>query len=465
MLGNTMAAVATAAGTGGISIIRISGDEALKVLEKAFMPAKCHDGNKENYKYEPRKLVLGNVMDENSEIIDQALAVYMPGPNSYTGEDVCEIQCHGGYVVTQEILGRIFALGAVPAEAGEFTSRAFINGRMSLDQAEAVIDIIEAKSSEALRISERQLSGKMSAEVGQLCDNLLNILAELELAIDYPEETDGTLVSNSMKNGLDGVLEGVENLLKKAKQGKFYSQGVQTAIIGEPNAGKSTLLNAILEEERAIVTPIAGTTRDTVEEFYNLNGLPLRLVDTAGIRDTDDIVEQAGVERSKKALLNADLIFMIVDSSRELTDFITTTITENAHRPLLIVLNKQDLGGEVGQKISEDLKAAYPEIPQVAISAAHGDGIEELKTAVFDIIMEGSVNEPLSGLINERQKSALLRGKEHLCDGLSAYEMGISGDMIAIDIQSAWEALSEISGGAAADDIIDRVFSRFCLGK
>lgn len=457
MLGETIAAIATAPGTGGIGVIRISGDEALKILQAVFTPYGALD-------LVPRYMTLGQVKNVAGDLLDEALAVYMPAPNSYTGENVAEIQCHGGYVVCREILAAVFAAGAVPAEAGEFTARAFINGKMSLDQAEAVIDIIEAKTAEGLKAAERQLGGSLKREIAAAADSLLNILAELELMIDYPEEHDEQNPGAPFAEKLQTVAAVVDKLLARADEGRMLRDGVLTAIIGPANAGKSTLLNALLEYDRSIVTQVAGTTRDTVEEFYTLNGWPLKLVDTAGIRDTDDVVEQVGIERSKRALANADLLLLLLDSSRPIDEFWLQMIAENAARPLLVLLNKCDICGKNELAAARAAIGAVADVPVLAISAKGGDGLEEVKQQIVGLLSSGASGEPLTCLLNERQRSALLQAQQAIADAAAHTEF-FDADMLSVDVQTAWQALAEISGEAAADDIIERVFSRFCLGK
>lgn len=457
MLGETIAAIATAPGTGGIGVIRISGDAALKILQDVFRAYGGED-------VKPRYLRLGRVVNAAGDVLDEALAVYMPGPNSYTGEDVVEIQCHGGYVVCREILAAVFAAGAVPAGAGEFTARAFINGKMSLDQAEAVVDIIEAKTAEGLKASERQLAGGLKREIAAAADSLLNMLAELELMIDYPEEHEEAEPGAGLAEKLSGVAAVVDGLLARADEGRMLRDGAMTAIIGPANAGKSTLLNALLEYDRSIVTQIAGTTRDTVEEFYTLAGWPLRLVDTAGIRDTDDVVEQVGIERSRRALAEADLLLLLIDAGAEIDEFWLAQVEENASRPLLVLLNKADLCDEQALEAKKAKIRAVADVRVLAISARQGDGLDEMKEQIVALLSAGAPGEPLTCLLNERQRAALLVAQQALTDA-AAHTDFFDADMLSVDLQAAWQALAEISGEAAADDIIDRVFSRFCLGK
>lgn len=458
MLGQTVAAIATPPGTGGIGVIRISGTDALPVLQAVFKP---HSGQS----FKPRYMHLGRVYSAAGDILDEALAVYMPGPNSYTGEDVAEIQCHGGYVVCREILSAVFAAGACPAGPGEFTSRAFINGKMSLDQAEAVIDIIEAKTAEGLKAAEQQLAGSLKQQIARAADKLLDMLAELELLIDYPEEHEDTAPGTGLADKLANVQAVVDELLSRAKEGRLLRDGVLTAIIGPANAGKSTLLNALLQVERSIVTQVAGTTRDTVEEYYTLNGWPLKLVDTAGIRQTDDIVEQAGIERSRRVLAQADLVLLLLDAARPIDDFWLDIIKDNAARPILVLLNKADICTPAEQ--ARQLAAIQQQVPHICvltISAKQGGGLDELKQQIVGLLAQNSGGEPLTCLLNERQQAALLTARRAMQDAAAHTEF-FDADMLSVDLQTAWQALAEISGEAAADDIIDRVFSRFCLGK
>lgn len=466
MLGNTIAAIATPPGNGGIGIIRISGTEALPILQRIFQSQK---GGR--LQPEPRRLYLGQVHDAAGALLDQALAVYMPAPHSYTGEDVAELQCHGGYLVCREILAAAVQAGAKLAEPGEFTSRAFINGKLSLDQAEAVIDIIEAKSAEALKISERQLAGSLQQQLIAMADALLDVLAQLELAVDYPEETDEVELQRQILARLAEVRAQVQGLLSQTREGRFYREGALVAIVGPANAGKSTLLNSLLQMERAIVTPQAGTTRDTVEEYYLLNGMPLRLVDTAGIRETTDIVEQAGIERSKQALAQADLVLLMLDASQPPDDFwwdlLRTEAAANLPgRKILVLLNKLDLP-EVEAVWQARLRELCQELdlPLLELAALRGQGLPDLKKALSEALLQQQSGEPLSALLNDRHKAALLAAEQALSSAAEAAQLGFDAAMLSIDVQTAWQALAEISGQAASEEIINRVFERFCLGK
>lgn len=463
MLHNTICAVATPPGEGGISVIRVSGDEALSILKKVFRPG----GKATPFAPSPRYLYLGQVYDSAGLSLDQVLAVYMPAPHSYTGEDVVEIQCHGGFVVTQEILKTLLAAGAVPAEPGEFTQRAFLNGRINLTQAEAIIDIIQAKSAAALELSEKQLGGALGQAVMAVNDQLLDLLAQIEVAVDYPEEEADIWEQLQLPKRLGQCLQRVRSLLKSAEDGKVYRDGLLTAIVGPANAGKSTLLNALLREERAIVTEIAGTTRDTIEEYYHINGLPVRLVDTAGIRETADPVEAAGVRRSREKLAAADLTLLVWDIRRPLTEDWQRLLMAQGEKPLILLLNKSDLlTAAERETAAADWRRAFLGRQVLLLSARENIGIEELRQAIYEIATMGRLRpSDMQGLVNDRQKSALLRAEQHLREALDAAAADIEGSMVAVDIQSAWEALAEITGGVTSDEIIDRVFSRFCLGK
>lgn len=463
MLQNTICAVATPPGEGGISVIRVSGDEALRLLQEVFQPKK----KTTPFVPTPRYLYLGQVRDRDGLPLDQALAVYMPAPHSYTGEDVVEIQCHGGYVVTREILKALLAAGAVPAEPGEFTQRAFLNGRINLTQAEAIIDIIQAKSTAALELSEKQLDGALGQAVLAINDRLLDLLAQIEVAVDYPEEEADIWEQLRLSEHLEECLRKVRTLLRGAEDGRIYRDGLLTTIVGPANAGKSTLLNALLREERAIVTEIAGTTRDTIEEYYHINGLPVRLVDTAGIRETADPVEAAGVRRSREKLAAADLALLVWDIRRPLAEDWRRLLAAQGEKPLILLLNKGDLlTAAERETAAADWRRLFPKRQVLLLSARENRGVEELRRAIYETATMGRLQpSDLQGLVNERQKSALLRAEQHLEDALRGAASGIDGSMVAIDIQSAWEALAEITGGVTSDEIIDRVFSRFCLGK
>lgn len=469
MLQDTIAAIATAPGEAGVSVIRVSGGGALQLLQKVFVNGKM----KPLQQVRPRYVYYGYVVEgetPNQEagetaVLDEALAIYMPGPHSYTGEDVVEIQCHGGFLASHEILKLLLHHGAQMANPGEFTQRAFLNGKLNLTQAEAIIDVIQAKSKAALQLSEKQLQGALGQKVAAAADQLLDLLAQMEVAIDYPEEADDLWETLALPETLGQVLAEVQQLLAGAEQGKLYREGALTAIIGPANAGKSTLLNAFLQEERAIVTAVAGTTRDTIEEYYTINGLPLKLVDTAGFRETADEVEQQGIRRSEKAMAQADLILLVLDGSQPLPAEWQERLQTLLGRPLIVVLNKMDQVADAGAAV-ESFTAAYPQLTVAPVAAKTGQGIEELQQTIFQTVLgKGLQPQDLTGLINGRQKSALERAAAHLQEALQGLAAGMDGDMVAIDIQNAWQALGEITGQQQSEEIIDRIFSRFCLGK
>lgn len=455
-LDDTIAAIATSIGQKGVGIIKISGPEARDIALQIFEfagPAGT---------FQPRYLHYGRIVDTAADaVVDEALVVYMPGPHSYTRQDVIEIQAHGGIVPLQRILQLVLSQGARPAEAGEMTLRAFLNGRLDLAQAEAVLDVIEAKTEAALRVATEQLGGSLSAKVSHIRADLVDTLAFLEASIDFVEDE---IPLQDVVGPLIDTKHRLEKLLQTADQGLIYRDGVRTAIVGQPNVGKSSLLNALLRGDRAIVTDIPGTTRDTLEETVNINGIPLVLVDTAGIRaEPADEVERIGVARSQTALERADLALMVVDGSRDLEagDWQIAALIQD--KPTLMIVNKIDLS-TAHQKI---LPANFlPTAVRVPISALKNEGIDRLEEAIVAEVMAGDVTLADTPLVsNPRHKALLQQSVEYTQAAIVAQQNGLSPDLVSIDVREAVEALGKITGETVTEDLLDTIFSKFCIGK
>ena len=451
-LDDTIAAISTPLGEGGIGIVRLSGEEALPILRRLFRGVRGDDV------MESRRLYYGHIVDPASgEVVDEVLVSYMRAPYTYTRQDVVEINAHGGIVPLRRILELTLRHGARLASPGEFTVRAFLNGRIDLAQAEAVLDIVQAKTEAGLRVAVDQLGGRLSQEVQALRARLVDVLAYLEASIDFPEDE---IPPQDIAPALEQARSQIERLLARADRGMIYRQGVRAAIVGRPNVGKSTLLNALLRTERAIVTPIPGTTRDTLEETMNLRGIPLVLVDTAGIAATEDLIERLGVERSREALRRADLALLVVDGSEPLTEADREIAGLVGQRPAILVINKNDLP----QVVTElDL---LPDAPRVRISALTGEGLETLEEAMVEAVFSGRVmvsDEPL--VSNPRHKALLQRALEHVASAQEAHGQELPADFIAIDLTAAVNALGEITGETVSEDLLESIFSHFCVGK
>ena len=453
---NTIAAISTPAGNGGIGIIRISGNDALEIINRIWIPVKKGD-------FKPFSMRLGNIVDESGEVVDQVLVSYFKAPKSYTGEDICEINCHGGNVSMQRILDIVLRNGAFLAEPGEFTKRAFLNGKMDLTQAEAVIDLINSKSEKEGKASVKQLEGKLGTEIRNIKDEIINLLADIEANIDYPEYEDIEEVRR------EKIIEIIEKQILKLKKlensfesGKILKNGVLTAIIGKPNVGKSSLLNVLLKEERAIVTEIPGTTRDTIEEYVNIKGITLRLIDTAGIRKTDDVVENIGVEKSKKAIDEAELILFLIDGSSKLSHEDLELYQLIKDKPHIILINKVDI-----EQSKLDMKEfESDEDNMIRISAKTSEGIEQLENRIEELFnLKNLETENELIITNIRHKDLIMRAKEGLENANIAISSGIPIDMISIDIKTAIDSLGEILGESISESILDRIFEKFCVGK
>ena len=455
---DTIAAIATAPGEGGIGIIRISGEKSLEVAQSIF---KSMSG-KAIKEYNTRTLIYGNIVD-NENTIDEVLLAYMKGPNSYTAEDVIEINCHGGFISVKKILELILSKGVRLAEAGEFTKRAFLNGRIDLSQAEAIIDVIKAKTDMAHEVAQNQLEGSLSNKIKELRNNVTEVLAHLEVAIDFSEEDVEEITYQTLSEKAEELRKEIKKLYDTAESGKILRDGLKTVIVGKPNVGKSSLLNSILGENRAIVTDIAGTTRDVIEEFVNIKGIPLKIVDTAGIRETEDIVEKIGVEKSRESFNTADLVIMVLDSSRELSNEDIDILEKLEDKKTIVLLNKTDLE----QKIDEDKILKYVDKDSIIkISALQHEGIEELHDKIEAMVYNGSIKNTSSLVItNSRHKDALLKAYESINDAINAIEQNLPYDFIEVDFKNIWDYLGYINGDTVKEDLLDTIFSNFCIGK
>jgi tRNA modification GTPase TrmE len=456
---DTISAIATALGEGAIGIVRISGPNSLAMAEKMFF---TKDGRTLSA-YESRRMVYGHVEDNTGNTVDEALCVFMPGPHSYTGEDVVEIQCHGGIQSLKTILGLTFAKGARPAEPGEFTKRAFLNGRMDLAQAEAVMDIINARSNEALKLAIRQQKGQLSTEIRHIRDALKDVVVHLEAVIDYPEEDIEDVTFDEVKDCIVNGLASVNNLLSRAHTGKIMREGLLTAIVGRPNVGKSSLLNCLLREERAIVSEIPGTTRDVIQEQMLIEGIPLVLADTAGIRQTNDFVESIGVEKTKEILAASELAVVVLDGSEPLRIEDKEILSSIEAREHVIIVNKIDLPCLLDL---EALKAKFGAQNVLTLSVKSTKGVDAfvqwLKNFVYGA---GGTVEKGVFVQNVRHEKLLSATKESLNDALVAAEKHIPYDCIVIDLRNAINQLGAITGETVQDEIINEIFARFCLGK
>ncbi len=455
---DTIAAVATAMSSSGIGIIRVSGEESIAIVDRIFKSKKA---GKSLFKVPSHTVHYGMIQD-GEEILDEVLVVVMRGPHSYTAEDTVEIDCHGGILMMKRILETVIKYGARPAEPGEFTKRAFLNGRIDLSQAEAIMDVINAQNDYAIKSSVSQLKGSVSRKIRSLRDEILYQIAYIESALDDPEHISLDGYSDQLLKTLEPMIQDVDNLLKSANNGRIVSEGIRTVILGKPNAGKSSLMNVLLGEERAIVTDIAGTTRDTLEEQIQLHGISLNIIDTAGIRDTEDVVEQIGVSRAKKAADEADLIIYVADGSRPLDENDEQIIKLIQNRKSIVLINKTDLKLEFSEK---DLEAKT-NLPVIGISAKEETGIDELEKAIQQMFYGGEINFNNEVLItNIRHKTALADTlaslkmvRQSICDHMPE-------DFLTIDLMDAYEQLGKIIGESVEDDLVNEIFSKFCMGK
>ena len=448
-----IAAIATGAQVAAIGIVRLSGEGVIPMAQRLFTPARGPAVSEQP----DRKLCYGRLCRRDGSLLDLCLVTVSRGPDSYTGEDTVEFQCHGSPLLLRTLLEELFALGARQAGPGEFTKRAFLNGRLGLSEAEAVADLIDAESDEALRNAAGQLSGAIHRRAERIYRALSDISAHYHAVLDYPDEDIEDFELRTYEDTLRGALEELEKLLGTFRRGRLLNAGIPTAIVGRPNAGKSSLLNALLGYERAIVTAVPGTTRDTIEERLHLGGLCLRLIDTAGIRETEDEVERLGVQRSRAALEGAELVIAVVDGSRAYTqeDAAILRAAEQARRGL-VVLSKQDLSAAV-----ERVDTSLPVIP---VSSVTGEGLDALERAIASLfpLPEAPAGEILT---NARQAEALGRAAESLRAALNAMEQGLTPDLVLTESETAMSAIGELTGRSVREDVTDRIFQRFCVGK
>ena len=454
---DTIAAIATAMTNSGIGIVRISGPEAFDIIQKIYT------GKNEKIfsKIESHTIHYGYITD-GEEMIDEVLVMIMRGPKSFTGEDTVEINCHGGVYVVKRVLETVIKYGARPAEPGEFTKRAFLNGKMDLSQAEAVIDVIHSKNEYALKSSVTQLKGAVKKKIKEIREEILYHTAFIETALDDPEHISVDGYGEKLKETVDKLLGELEELLKTSDNGRIMKEGIQTVIVGKPNAGKSSLLNVLVGEDRAIVTDIAGTTRDVLEESIQLNGISLNIMDTAGIRSTDDVVEKIGVDKAKSYANEADLIIYVVDASRELDENDFEIIKMIQDKKAVILLNKSDLTTVV----TKDIIQSYIEKPMIEISAKEEKGIKELEETVKSLFFHGEIsfNDEVY-ITNIRHKTAIQNAYDSLKKVKESIENNMPEDFYSIDLLDAYESLGSITGETIGEDLVNEIFSKFCMGK
>lgn len=451
---DTIAAIATAPGEGGIGIIRISGKRALEVGEEVFSSFR----GKKLVDY-PGRLLYGHIVKQE-EKLDEVLAVYLKAPHTYTTEDVVELHCHGGMMATRLVLEWVVYNGARMAEPGEFTKRAFLNGRIDLSQAEAIQDIISAKTSRSYAVAQSQLKGSLSEKIKKIRDKVTEDVAKITVAVDFPEEDTPEVTYEELRESMNSVWTQMTNLLSTFETGRMLKEGLKTAIVGKPNVGKSSLLNEMLEEQRAIVTDIEGTTRDVIEEMIMIEGIPLRIIDTAGIRTTEDVVEQIGVERSKQMMEEADLVLLLLDTSRELTQEDRDILSMSRGKKRILLLNKTDLPS-LWTRGELDTRERILET-----SILKKEGIDALKKMIKELVFRGEVVIDREGMLtNVRHKDALTKAIRSSEDALRSIGEELPLDILETDFKNCWDALGEITGELVSEDLLDTIFKNFCIGK
>lgn len=456
---DTITSISTPMGEGAIGIVRLSGPEAVEIGDKLYK------GKKKLKDVPSHTINYGHIIDpETDEVVEEVMISVLRAPKTFTREDIIEINCHGGILTINRILELTMTHGARMAEPGEYTKRAFLNGRIDLSQAEAVMDFIRSKTDRASKVAMNQIEGRLSDLIKQQRQSILEILAQVEVNIDYPEYDDVEdattefLLAQSKK-----IKNEIDQLLETGTQGKIMREGLSTVIVGKPNVGKSSMLNNLIQDNKAIVTEVAGTTRDVLEEYVNVRGVPLRLVDTAGIRDTEDIVEKIGVERSRKALSEADLILFVLNNNEPLTEEDRTLYEVIKNEDAIVIVNKTDLERQLD---IEEVKTMIEDTPLIQTSMLKQEGIDELELQIRDLFFGGEVqNQDMTYVSNSRHISLLKQARQTIQDAIDAAEAGIPMDMVQIDLTRTWEILGEIIGESASDELINQLFSQFCLGK
>lgn len=455
---DTIAAISTALGEGAIAIVRVSGDDAIEKVDRIFKGKDLTQVSSHTIHY-------GHIVDlDTNQVIEEVMVSIMRAPRTFTRDNIVEINCHGGLVSVNKVLQLILAQGVRLAEPGEFTKRAFLNGRIDLSQAEAVMDLIRAKTDRAMNVAINQMEGRLSKLIGHLRQEILETLAHIEVNIDYPEYDDvEEMTHNILIEKATHVRAEIAKILETSKQGKILREGISTAIIGRPNVGKSSLLNSLVQEKKAIVTDIAGTTRDVIEEYVNVRGVPLKLIDTAGIRETEDIVERIGVERSKEMMSQADLVLIVVNYSEALTNEDEDLFRAVQGKDFIVIVNKTDLPQEIDMERVTDLAVGNRVI---TTSLIEEQGIDELEKAIADLFFEGTIDSAdMTYVSNARHIGLLTQAGRTINDAIEAIENGVPIDMVQIDLTRAWEILGEITGDTVHESLIDQLFSQFCLGK
>ncbi len=455
---DTIVAIATSQGESAIGIIRLSGEESFNILKQIFL-------NKSGHKvaqFESRKMTYGHIVDDG-HVLDEVLVTYMPAPNTYTREDIVEINCHGGIVPIKNVLKLLLSKGARMAEPGEFTMRAFLNGRLDLAQAESVMDLISAKTSKGFDLAIDQLDGVLSKKVTDINEVIISLMSEIQVCIDYPEEDIEEITYQEILTGFNKIKDKISRLLSSSESGKIIREGLKTVIIGKPNVGKSSLMNSLLGEKRAIVTDIPGTTRDAIEEYINVKGIPLKIVDTAGIRETEDLVEKIGVEKSKAYFNTADLVIVVLNSAEALSKEDHDILDVIHDKKVIIIINKIDLPKALDES---EIKAIIPDVQIVRTSIKNEEGLHDLEESIVSVVYEGIDQNQDEGVVsNVRHIKALENALESIEEAIKATEGHMPYDFIEVDLKNTFDHLGEITGETIEEDLVKKIFSSFCLGK